>query len=208
VRDAKGNPAELIGVTRDITNRKRAEQERSSAMRNSISLEGSRGLAVSRMMKPRRKCRYHRVMRAFMGCPRGTLEISRDEWRALMHPDDLPGLSGIADHALSDGETEFVLEFRILRHAEVRWIESRVLMSYNELGRPVRRTGANIDVTERKRAEERQRSLIAELDHRVKNTRATVSAVISHTRQAVDRWPISQRRSTDAFARWQQHTSC
>ena len=27
VRDTKGNPAELIGVTRDITNRKRAEQE-------------------------------------------------------------------------------------------------------------------------------------------------------------------------------------
>ena len=56
-------------------------------------------------------------------------------------------------------------------------------MSYNELGRPVRRIGANIDVTERKRAEERQRLLMAELDHRVKNTLATVSAVVSHTRQ-------------------------
>ena len=56
-------------------------------------------------------------------------------------------------------------------------------MSYDELGRPVRRIGANIDVTERKRAEERQRLLMAELDHRVKNTLATVSAVVSHTRQ-------------------------
>src|SRR5215471_13531474 len=40
-----------------------------------------------------------------------------------------------------------------------------------------------IDVTERKRAEEGQRVLVAELDHRVKNALATVSAVISHTRQ-------------------------
>ena len=39
------------------------------------------------------------------------------------------------------------------------------------------------DITERKRAEARQRSLIAELDHRVKNALATVSAVVSHTRQ-------------------------
>jgi two-component sensor histidine kinase len=39
------------------------------------------------------------------------------------------------------------------------------------------------DITERKRAEERQRALVAELDHRVKNTLATVSAVVSHTVQ-------------------------
>ena len=39
------------------------------------------------------------------------------------------------------------------------------------------------DVTERKHAEERQNQLIAELDHRVKNALATVTAVISHTGQ-------------------------
>ena len=37
------------------------------------------------------------------------------------------------------------------------------------------------DISERKRAEERQRILVAELDHRVKNALATVSSVISHT---------------------------
>jgi chemotaxis family two-component system sensor kinase Cph1 len=36
-------------------------------------------------------------------------------------------------------------------------------------------------VTERKKAEERQRILLAELDHRVKNTLATVSSVVSQT---------------------------
>ena len=38
------------------------------------------------------------------------------------------------------------------------------------------------NITERKHAEERQRALLAELDHRVKNALATVSAVVSHTR--------------------------
>jgi PAS domain S-box-containing protein len=39
------------------------------------------------------------------------------------------------------------------------------------------------DITERKRAEERQRVLVAELDHRVKNVLASVTAVVAHTRQ-------------------------
>jgi two-component sensor histidine kinase len=43
--------------------------------------------------------------------------------------------------------------------------------------------GVSIDVTERKRVEEQQRVLMAELDHRVKNALATVSAVVSHTQQ-------------------------
>jgi two-component sensor histidine kinase len=37
------------------------------------------------------------------------------------------------------------------------------------------------DITERKRSEQRQRALVAELDHRVKNALATVSAVVSQT---------------------------
>jgi two-component sensor histidine kinase len=44
--------------------------------------------------------------------------------------------------------------------------------------------GVTLEITERKRFEEYMRRLVAELDHRVKNTLATVSAVVSHTRQA------------------------
>ena len=48
-------------------------------------------------------------------------------------------------------------------------------------GSPQRVVGVNIDVTERKQAEDHQRMLVAELDHRVKNVLATVSAVAAHT---------------------------
>jgi two-component sensor histidine kinase len=44
--------------------------------------------------------------------------------------------------------------------------------------------GVHIDVTARRRAEEHQRMLIAELDHRVKNVLATVSAVASRTQDS------------------------
>jgi two-component sensor histidine kinase len=44
--------------------------------------------------------------------------------------------------------------------------------------------GVNIDVTDRKGAEDQQRLLVAELDHRVKNVLATVSAIITQTHDA------------------------
>jgi two-component sensor histidine kinase len=44
-------------------------------------------------------------------------------------------------------------------------------------------TGVVRDITERKRAEERQKELIAELDHRVKNILARVAVAAKYTRQ-------------------------
>jgi PAS domain S-box-containing protein len=90
---------------------------------------------------------------AIYGLPEGTCEISREDWRALVHPDDLQRLDAVTRRALANCETELVLEFRILRHGEVRWIESRVLNLYNEVGRAFRRIGAQVDVTDHKRAE-------------------------------------------------------
>jgi two-component sensor histidine kinase len=79
---------------------------------------------------------------------------------------------------------EYNVDYRIVRaRGDVRWIESRSFVSYDDGGQPRSIIGVNIDITERKRSEERQRALLAELDHRVKNALATVSAVISHTRQ-------------------------
>jgi two-component sensor histidine kinase len=63
----------------------------------------------------------------------------------------------------------------------MRWIESRALISYDGTGHPTRVVGVNIDITERKRVEEQQTTLVAELDHRVKNVLATVAVVAKRT---------------------------
>ena len=59
-----------------------------------------------------------------------------------------------------------------------------MFVSYASDGRPQRAVGIDIDVTARKRADEQQRTLNAELDHRVKNVLATVSAIITQTPKA------------------------
>ena len=53
---------------------------------------------------------------------------------------------------------------------------------FDAVGRVVHLKGLTRDVTELKRAEERQNFLIAELDHRVKNTLACVSVIAKRSR--------------------------
>ena len=54
--------------------------------------------------------------------------------------------------------------------------------------------GLNIDVTERYRAEERQRLLVAELNHRVRNMLATIGAIVRLT--LTDDRPVDEARDT------------
>src|SRR5262249_46483288 len=122
---------------------------------------------------------------AIHGLPEGTTETTVREWRARVHPDDLGQADGVRDQAFAERHNEDKAEYRIvLPTGEVRWIERRGSISYGEDGRPQREVGVNIDITERKRAEQHQRGLNAELDHRVKNVLATVSAIIAQTQEA------------------------
>ena len=121
---------------------------------------------------------------AIHGLPEGTTETSYSDWRARVHPEDLGRVEERRDRAFADRRKEDNAEYRIvLSTGVVRWIERRGSVSYGEAGRPERVVGVNIDVTERKRTEQYQRALNAELDHRVKNVLATVSAIIGQTQE-------------------------
>jgi len=154
VRKTDGVVDYFVSVVEDITDRKRAETR--LAERNAqLDLAGKIARIGSFMYDDRtRKLQLSPGCAAIYGLPEGTFEISREDWRARVQPDDLLSLDAVARRAFTNGEREFVLEFRIFRDGQVRWIESRVLISYNEAGKPVRRIGAEIDVTERIQAQQ------------------------------------------------------
>jgi PAS domain S-box-containing protein len=182
VHDPHGAPMYLLGVARDITHSKRGEQalaERNAqlALAGRAALVGSYAYDVNKSMM-----QVSEGFTTIFGLPEGTTETPYHEWRARVHPEDLARTEGSRDQSFANRSTEDTAEYRIvLPTGEVRWIERRGSISYDEEGRPERVVGVNIDVTERRRAEERQRVLVAELDHRVKNALATVSSVISQT---------------------------
>jgi PAS domain S-box-containing protein len=184
VRDPGGSPVGLLGVTRDITAHKRAEQ--ALAERNAqLALAGRAALVGSYAYDVNTdKLQISEGYAAIHGLPDGITETTMSEWRARVHPEDLARVESFRNQMFAEKRNECKIEYRIVRSdGEVRWIERRSSVSYGGDGRPERVVGVSIDVTERKRAEQYQRALNAELDHRVKNVLATVSAIIAQTRE-------------------------
>src|SRR5262245_38497307 len=66
----------------------------------------------------------------------------------------------------------------------MRWVALDASIVRDQQGTPVGVLGVTRDITDRKRAEERQHTLNAELDHRVKNVLATVDTIAARTMDA------------------------
>ena len=184
--DEQGEVVGVVSMKIDITERKRAEAalaERNAqlALASKAALVGSYTydcLTEITMLSP--------GCAAIYGLPEGTVELARDESRARVHPDDLDPLQDEFHRALERQQPELISEFRIVRadNGEVRSIETRNMISYDGIGRPLRVTGVSIDVTERKQSEDHKALLIAELDHRVKNVLACVTAIAQHASES------------------------
>ena len=103
------------------------------------------------------------------------------ELLSRIHPDDRPNQELAVDRAIEDG-TDLDIEYRTLKpNGETGWTLVRGRALYDPGGAPVRLAGVSLDITARKFAEERQRLLLNELNHRVKNTLATVQSIAMQT---------------------------
>jgi len=99
-----------------------------------------------------------------------------------VHPEDRERRQAAVDHAVASGE-DLEVEYRILtKSGRVRWILARGRAEYDG-GRAKRIAGISLDITARKDAEALQELLLDELNHRVKNTLATVQAIALQTQR-------------------------
>jgi PAS domain S-box-containing protein len=104
-----------------------------------------------------------------------------------MHPDDLPRMIELRTKARARQEP-YELEVR-LQNARDEWRWMRIICRprHDHDGSFAGYVGMAMDVTESREAEARQRLLINELNHRVKNTLATVQSIALQTiREGVD----------------------
>jgi len=185
VYDAKGQIVGLRGTVQDITERKIAEL--TLAERNvQLALAGKAALVGSWAYDANAEImQISEGYAAIHGFPEGTTKIARSECLAGVHPDDIGWVEQARSEAFQASRREYSVEYRIFRPGgEMRWVETRCFIGYDGEGCPHRVVGVSIDISERKRVEEQQGKLVAELDHRVKNVLATVQAVAAHTMQA------------------------
>ena len=109
-------------------------------------------------------------------------EVTSANIQKLLHPNDVDDLRKlIAEFA--KGVQTYEAEFRINRpDGEQRWCVGTAAATIDKSGRVVRVSGVTVDITERKRAEERQNLLTREVDHRAKNALALAQSIVRLTR--------------------------
>jgi PAS domain S-box-containing protein len=108
--------------------------------------------------------------------------VNPENVRALLHPDDIDELRKAAIQ-FDKGVKSYETEFRIVRpDDEIRWLFGTAAATTDKTGRVIRVSGVTVDITERKRAEERQNLLTREVDHRAKNALALAQSIVRLTR--------------------------
>ena len=102
-----------------------------------------------------------------------------------IHPDDREATCAAFDASCDrDKRSLYDVEYRTIGKEDgiVRWVAAKGRGIFDEEGRCVRIIGTALDITERKKAEQRQFLLAREVDHRARNALAVVQAIVRLTR--------------------------
>lgn len=127
-------------------------------------------------------------------------------WLAALHPDDRGAAMAAWERA--EAENGFEAEYR-LRHApsgRYRWFQTRATPVRGEAGEVLEWLGTSTDVDELRELQDRQRLLLAELQHRVRNTLGIVRSIARRTAAtsaSVEAYAMHLDGRLNAFARTQ-----
>lgn len=180
-----GEPVSMVGVIQDITTRVEARDEilsRDQRLRVATTI-AKLGIFEWHMLEDQAIWENEHMYEIFGHAPEdGT--IGKNEFlNDILHPDDRAAVRQAISTALrEDGILH--ISGRIRRKSDGAWrtIDMAGRFERDAPGRlPRRLIGVVADVTDRRLAEERQSLLIRELHHRVKNTLATVQAIVGST---------------------------
>ena len=111
----------------------------------------------------------------------GEVEPGYEAWVSHVHPEDREAAEDAVAIA-RDQHEPYALEYRIrLPDGAVRWVQARGIFFYDDAGSPVRMIGVQQDVTGRREAQDRQRVLMSELQHRTRNLMGVVNSIGEQT---------------------------
>lgn len=193
VRGSGGRATHLLWFQTDISERKRAESDLRSAMQKLSFHVDNSPLAVIEWDRDFRVAAWSSgAARIFGWSAQEVLGKHPREW-PIVHPDDAESVARVIER-LHRGEEarNLCVNRNTTKSGEVIWCQWYNSVLFEADGRVNSVLSLAQDVTERHRADERQRLLMLELDHRVKNNLTMVLGIAQQS--------IAASRSLDGFA--------
>lgn len=174
---ADGLPVRVVGVVLDITDRKRTEEELADRQVELNAALDAGALAIADYDHRTGLFRHSPRLNQFYGYP-DNHQLTISDVRARYHPDGAEEIFAKREQDAAAPENKFDWTLRLLLpDGSTRWVQGLGEYIRDDLGTILRSRGVVMDVTERRRAEEHQRLLINELNHRVKNSLAIVQGL-------------------------------
>ena len=174
----------IAKVSREISDRKRIDVAiKESEIRLQQTLTAGQMVAFSWNPETGISHRSGNAGQSFGLEPQAAAHGPGKDFLARVHPQDRKCFAAQIKE-LCPARPSYLTSFRFIRpDGREVWFEETGSAEFDATGRHIRLKGLTYDITERKRAEERQRLLVRELDHRVKNVLASVGAVAQRTRE-------------------------
>jgi PAS domain S-box-containing protein len=180
-RDAVGEIVGIVAIMQDIDDTKRTEarlRQSEAGLQDAVDL-----VQLGRYAWDPQKSEIEsdERLRAIWGLPAGAA-FTFETWRAGVHPDDIERIAAaVLSRADPKGDGQYGNEYRVIGQDGVeRWVAARGRIIFKN-DKPASFHGVAIDVTERKRSEQANLLLIAELQHRTRNLLAVVNGIAMDT---------------------------
>ena len=168
-------------IGRDAEVAQAREQSRFDQERADLALNAA-GLAAYEWNTTNSELVVSDAVRAMIGWDKPGGPVDRPTFRAMVHPDDRERIIVEVGAALA-AHGRYTVEFRVIRpdDGRIMWVFSAGALLAADQGQPRRVIGVIEDITARKIEEEERETLVAELDHRVKNVLAAVQSLAAQS---------------------------
>ncbi|MEN8177002.1 MAG: diguanylate cyclase [Pseudomonadota bacterium] len=155
IADEEGKPIRMVGAMMDITPRKQAEERLLQSELNLLEAQRIAHLGSWVWTFKSGELEWSEEQHKIFGYPPDSSNPVYEDFLAAIYPEDIEDVLTAIDNAIEGGEL-FDLEFRIMQtNGTVRWISTQGEVINDSTGAPEKMVGTSMDITDRKRLEEK-----------------------------------------------------